>query len=364
MKILDRYLLSRYLGSFFFIVLLFSMLAVVIDFSDKIEDFIAHDGPSRSEIIFDYYLNFIPHINGLLFPLYTLIAVIFFTSRLAGLSEFVAMIGSGVNFYRLLWPYFLGAAIITTLHYFGNHYLFPQSNRTRVDFENTYVWKHNYEGPTENIHMFINPLEEVYIQYYNRRDSTGRKFMLTRYDSSNTKRISTLSAKRMELLEAPNHWRFRNIYRRYINSKGKESLLFEEELDTILPNLKTTDLVRRDNLKDAMTTNEIIEFIESEQEKGKGIPLSFAVERYRRTADPFTSFVLTFIGFAVASRKMRGGMGWHLVIGIGLGGVYIFMSKFSATFAISGGFPPMLAVWIPNILFSAVAALLIFKAQK
>ena len=363
LKILDRYILARYLGSFFFIVLLFSMLAVVIDFSDKIEDFIAKDGPSRYEIIFDYYLNFIPHINGLLFPLYTLIAVIFFTSRMAGLSEFIAMIGNGVNFYRLLWPYFLGACVITVLHWFGNHYLFPQSNRTRVEFENTYVWKHNFEGPSENIHLFINPGEEVYIQYYNRRDSSGRQFILTQYDSTRTRRLRSIVAKRIELIESPNTWRLRNYYIR--ETEGiRENLHFGEQMDTVLTNLKTLDLVRRDNLKDAMTTDEIVEFINEEQAKGKGVPLSFAVERYRRSADPFTSFVLTFIGFAVASRKMRGGMGWHLVIGVGLGGIYIFMTKFSATFAINGGFPPLLAVWIPNILFGLVAAFLIAKAQK
>lgn len=362
LKILDRYILRKYLGTFFFIVLLFSMLATVIDFAEKVEDFVGKkDGPTWGEIFGDYYLNFIPFINSLLFPLYTLITVIFFTSRLAGGSEIIGMIGSGVNFYRLLVPYLLAASLIAGIHYVGNHYLFPNSSKVRVRFENTYIWKNNFNSPSENIHFMLDARTEVYIQHFNRQDSTGRNFWLMHYDSTGTRRPTTLIAKTIKS-KGGNKWQIKDYRVRTVEDMT-ERLHTARSLDTTF-NFVVGDLVRRDNYHQAMTTAELDEYIAKERSRGMFDPILYEVEKHRRTADPFTNIILTVIGLSIASRKTRGGMGWHLVIGVLISAVFIFMTKFASTFATNAGFAPLLAMWIPNILFSFVAAYMLLKAQK
>ncbi len=365
MKILDWYILKRFLGSFFFILLLFSMLSVVIDASEKVEDFVAEDGPVAHEIIFDYYLNFIPFINGLLFPLYCLIGVIFFTSRLAANSEFIAMIGNGVNFYRLLVPYLAGALIIAGIHFLGNHYVFPISNQTRTKFENTYIWKHNFEGKSSHFHAACSPQEEFYLQGFNRYDSSGTGLAWIQYDTTGL-RVSVLNANRITLIKQPNRWRLSGIKKRTMLDPMTYDIMTmppQHFLDTTLC-LYVDDLVKRDNKKDNMTTPVLIDYINKQKAKGVGGTLKFEVERYRRSADPFSIIILTIIGFSIASRKMRGGMAWHLVIGALVCGVYIFIGKFTTTFSTNGGLPPVIGTWIPNIVFTFVAIYMLSKAQK
>jgi lipopolysaccharide export system permease protein len=361
LKTLDKYILKKYLGTFFFIVLMFSMLALVIDFAEKVEDFVGPKAPTWGQIFGDYYLNFIPFINSLLFPLYTLITVIFFTSRLAGNSEIIGMLGNGVNFYRILVPYLVGALVITTLHFLGNHYVFPQASKTRVAFENTYIWKNNFNSPTENIHFMLDEKTEVYIQVFSRSDSIGRNVWLMRYDSTGISRPHTIIAKSLKAMGG-NRWQFKDYRIRTVNGM-EETLVRNSLLDTTLA-FSVSDLVRRDNYHQAMTTDELIAYIDKERERGMTNPIIYEVERYRRSADPFTNIILTIIGLSIASRKTRGGMGWHLVIGLLISGVFIFMTKFSTTFATNAGFTPVVAMWIPNILFSFVAVFMLIKAQK
>jgi lipopolysaccharide export system permease protein len=362
LKILDRYILKKFLGTFFFIVILMAMLAVVVDFAEKIEDFAKPDGPKSSEIIFDYYLNFMPYITSLLFPLYALIAVIYFTSRLAANSEIIAMIGNGINFYRLLYPYMIGAFIISGIHFCANHFVFPVANKSRTKFENTYIWKHNFQGPTDNIHIFSAKNEEIYIQHYSRSDSTAHNFSLMRYDNSGLNRFFTLNAQRVKLIKYPNKWRMFNYNIRYVNGIN-EKIVKGSQMDTVI-NLKSADLAIRDNLKDAMSSGELVKYVKEEKSKGSGMVVPFQVEYYRRTADPFSIIVLTIIGLAISSRKMRGGMGWHLVLGMLISALYIFMGKFSMTFSTHAGLPPFIGAWVPNIIFSVVAIYLLLKAQK
>lgn len=362
LKILDRYILKKFLGSFFFIVILMAMLAVVVDFAEKIEDFAKPDGPKYSEIIFDYYLNFMPYITSLLFPLYALIAVIYFTSRLAANSEIIAMIGNGINFYRLLYPYLIGACIIAGIHFLANHFVFPMANKSRTKFENTYIWKHNFQGPTDNIHLFSGKNEEIYIQHYSRSDSTGHNFSLTRYDNTGLNRNFILDAQRVKLIKYPNTWRIFNYNIRYVNGIN-ERLVKGSQMDTTI-NLKSADLAKRDNMKDAMSSKELVKYVAEEKSKGSGMVVPFQVEYYRRTADPFSIIVLTIIGLSISSRKMRGGMGWHLVLGMLISALYIFMGKFSMTFSTHAGLPPIIGAWVPNIIFGIVAIYMLFKAQK
>ena len=365
-KILDKYILKRYLGSFFFIVLLFSMLSVVVDAAEKIEDFLEEGGPTPGEVFIDYYLNFIPYINSLIFPLYNLIAVIFFTSRLAANSEFIAMIGNGVNHYRLLLPYVIGATFIASIHYYGNHYLIPQSNVTRTTFENTYIWKHNYVGKSSHFHAAVSPTEEFYLQGFSRYDSTGSQFAWIQHDSSGMYRKSVLTAAKIRLMQAPNTWRLSGIRKRTKMNDYQDAIELkvpQAYVDTAI-GLYISDLIKRDNSKDNMTTDALIQHINKQKDRGLGGTLIFEVERHRRTADPFSIFILTLIGFSIASRKMRGGMAWHLVLGVLLCAVYIFMAKFSTTFSINGTLPPIIGVWMPNVIFSFIAIFIIFKSKK
>lgn len=342
------------------------MLTVVIDAAEKIDNFLDEGGPTFYQVAFEYYLNFIPHITSLIFPLYNLIAVVFFTSRLAANSEFVAMIGSGVNHYRLLVPYFMGAMIIGGIHFYGNHYIIPQSNIARTTFENTYIYKHNYVGNSGNFHVAASPYEEFYLQAFNRYDSVGSQFAWIKHDSSRLKRTSVWTATTCRLIAPPNRWRLTGIRKRDKISEFKDNIVVlgpQMFIDTTLV-LSITDLVKRDNHKDNMTTDELIDFINKQKAKGTGGTLVFEVERYRRSADPFSVFILTIIGFSIASRKMRGGMAWHMVVGFAISAIYIFMTKFSITFAISGGLSPVMGVWLPNIVFALISFLMLLRAQK
>lgn len=362
LTILDKYILKKYLSTFFFIVILMGMLAVVVDFAEKVEDFTKPDSPSAKAIIFDYYLNFMPYITSLLFPLYALIAVIYFTSRMAANSEIIAIIGNGINFYRLLYPYMLGAVFIAGIHLYANHYIFPLANKTRTKFENIYIWKHNYQGTTDNIHLFSSKNEEIYIHHYSRNDSTGSDFSLMRYDSTGLQRPFILNAQRIKLIKYPNTWRLFNYHIRHVNGM-KEKLVKGNQMDTVL-NLKSADLAKRDNWKDGMLSTELVRYIAEEKAKGSGLIVPYLVEYYRRSADPFSILVLTIIGLAISSRKMRGGMGWHLVLGMIISALYIFMGKFSMTFSTHAGFPPLVGAWVPNIIFTIVAIYMLLKAQK
>lgn len=360
LKIIDRYILFRYLATFFFIILLMGMLTVVIDFSEKVDSLA--NGPKWTEVVFDYYLNFVPYISSMLFPLYALIAVIYFCSRLAANSEIIAIIGNGISFWRLLRPFMMGAAIIAGFHLYANHFIFPELNKGRTRFENTYIRKNNFDGPKDNIHLFVSSQEEIYIQHYNRKDSTGRNFALIRYDSNGVDRPYTLEAGRIKLIEYPNKWELINYHARQVDDM-EETIVKGAKMDTLLP-LSSADLARRKNLKDAMNSREIMEYIEQEKAKGLGSTTVFEVEYHRRSADPFSILILTLIGVSIAARKTRGGMGMHIVMGMLVCALYIFMSKFSMTFSTHGGLSPLLGVWTPNIIFTFVAFYLASKAQK
>ncbi len=359
-KTLDRYIIRKYLTTFFFTAMIFSLIAVVIDFSEKIDDFIEGDIPTGA-IFWDYYLNYVPFINGLLWPLYALITTIFFTSRMAYNSEIISMIGGGMSFYRLARPYLFSALVVAGIHYASNHYLIPRGNKARTAFENTYIWTNNYDNKTKDIHMFVDDSTKIYIRRYSLPDSTGHDFTIERLRPNNELQYK-LFAARVKWNGITGKWQVSNYRIRHIDGLT-ERLEHGVKMDTML-NFTPGDIERRDNLKEAMTTPEMKIFIEREKQRGSEYYDKFEVEVHRRSAEPFTIFILTLIGLSVASRKVRGGMGLHLALGAGLGGMYIFLSKFSTTFSTNAGLPPAIGVWIPNLIFIAVTLWLIWRAQK
>ena len=360
-KKIDQYIIRKYLSTFLYVALIFTQIAIVIDFSEKVEEFI--DEPvTVKQVLVDYYLNFVFWINGVLWPLYSLITVIFFTSRMAYNSEIISILGAGVSFRRMMVPYMLAASLIAGLHLLGNHIIIPIGNKTKLDFEHAYVWKESDEGKTRNVDMFIAPQEKVFVRYYRKKDTTAMDLRLERFEDNQLK--SYIKAKTAEWKGYPNHWELKNYEIRTFNGMDEELIVGREEtLDTSF-NLVPADFVRYNNQKEMMTTPELRKFIEDERQRGVNLTKVYQIEIYRRTADPFTILILTVIGMAVASRKVRGGMGLHLALGVAIGAIFIFLSRFSITFATSEALPALLGVWIPNIVFSAIALVLVLNAQK
>jgi lipopolysaccharide export system permease protein len=360
LTLLDRYIIRKYLGTFSFVVLIFSMIACVIDYSEKADAFKRHN-LKFGEIVSDYIIYFIPHINMLLLPLYALITVIFFTSRMAYNSEIIAIFNAGVSFKRLIRPYMVAAGLIASFHLFFNHILVPKANKERTDFEARYIDSNRDRGKTENVNMFVDPNTKVYIGYFRKNDSTARSFRIEHYDNNILK--SVLKAENANWLRAPNIWRLQNWQKRTFDGLKETIEVNTGAIDTAV-NVFPEDFVRYSNQNEIFTTAELQHEITKLVQRGTGNTKSYEIEISRRTADPFTIIILTLIGMSIAARKVRGGIGFHLALGIGLGAIFIFLSKFSVTFATQPNIPAYVGVWIPNIIFAGVAWYLVANAQK
>jgi lipopolysaccharide export system permease protein len=360
LTILDRYIIKKYLTTFGFVVLIVTLIACVIDVSEKIEEFTKNTMTKR-EIFLDYYLNFIPHINILLFPMYALIAVIFFTSRMASDSEVISMLNAGMSFKRLLRPYMIGAAVIASIHLLFNHFLVPMGNKTRLAFEHKYIATHQDKGKQENVHLFIDPNTEVFIRYFSKPDSSATDFRILKYVNGDIRTI--IKAQRAEWQGYPNKWKLRTIEKRTFDGLNETIQTNLPDLDTTI-NLTKDDFVRFINQNEMLTSSELMKEINKLTQRGMGNTKSYEIEVNRRTSEVFTIFILTLIGVALSGRKVRGGVGLHLALGISIGAIFAFLSKFSATFALSPDVSALVGVWIPNMIFGVVAWYLVSRAQS
>jgi lipopolysaccharide export system permease protein len=361
LSVFDRYIIRQYFLTFFFAAFLFTLIALAIDFSERVEKFIENALPVR-QVITEYYLNFIPWINGILWPLFVLIAVIFFTARMAKNSEVIAALGAGMSFTRFLRPYLLCGIVLSVVHYLGSHYFIPDGNKTFIRFDNTYIHPGNARTKTDNIHLFLSPDSRVFIRNYRSRDTSMREVYLERFERTELKTL--IKADKMQMLEPPNRWRLSDYeIRTFTGAHESIEVGRGQYLDTTL-NLEPRDFVRYINQSEMMNSREIREFIAYERSKGLGKAQRMESELHRRSADPFTILVLTVIGAAVAARKVRGGVGVHLASGISIGALYIILSRFAMTFASQLDIHPGLAIWLPNILFSSVAVALVLNAQR
>ena len=360
-KKLDQYIIKKFLSTFFFTVLIFSMISGIIDFSEKVEKFI-ESAITRKEIFIDYYPNFLLYIDGLLWPLFTLIAVIFFTSRMAYNSEIISIFNAGVSFQRLMRAYLIAATLIAGLHMVGNHYFIHKGNKTRLEIVHAYIWRDNDKGKTQDVHMFLYPDTKVYINYYRKRDSTARKFRLEKFEGNEL--VYLLKANTAEWVGPPNKWKLRNYEIRTFHGMEEELIIGNgKEIDTTLA-LTPEDFVDFKEQHTMMTTPELKAYIRNQKARGVGNTQKYEIELHRRTAEPFTIYILTIIGMSIAARKIRGGIGLHLAMGIGIGALYIFFSRFAIVFAAGQSIPILLGIWLPNIVFSTVAAFLVKNAQK
>jgi len=357
-KILDRYIIGKFLTTFFFALGLIILIAIVFDISEKIDDFLEKKAPLQS-IVFDYYFNFIPYFANLFSPLFIFIAVIFFTSKMSGQTEIVAILSSGVSFRRLLAPYMVVAALLAALSFYLNGYVIPHSNETRLAFENTYI-KNPYVLKTRNIHRQIYPGQFIYFESYNTIDKMGFRFS---YEEFKEGRLTyKLQSDRLVWDTIDGKWRAENFMIREISGM-KENIRKGMRFDTTF-SFTPEEFSRRENNIIAMDNFELNAYIKEKKMRGaEGLQFD-EVEKHRRISYPFATFILTLIDVSLSSRKVRGGIGLQIGAGILLSFTYIMFMQVSTTFATNGNVPAVIAVWIPNMVYMVIAAILIRNAPK
>ncbi len=359
LKIIDLYIIRKFLGTFFFSILIILSIAVVFDFSEKIDDFIENGAPFR-EVIFDYYMNFVPYFAVLFSSLFTFISVIFFTSKMAYNTEIIAILSNGVSFKRLLRPYMLSATIIALFAFVMSNFVIPNSNKIKLDFEEKYIHNRPVSFDRKNIHRQIRPGIFVYMESYSNISLTGYNFSLEEFEEGELK--SKLMADQIHWDSTKNKWTIRRYYIRDIEGL-KENIITGNKIDTTL-NMHPEDFSRRPNVVESMTIKELNDFIEESRMQGEVNITAYLIEKYRRFAFPFSTFILTIIGVAVSSKKVRGGIGAQLGAGLLISFSYILFMQFSSQFSIGGSIPPLFAVWLPNVIFAFVALFLYKLAPK
>lgn len=359
LKKLDLYIIKKLLGTFFFILMLLVLIAVVIDLSEKTDNFIKSEA-TVSMIMTEYYFNFIPHIAALLGPFFVLVAVVFFTSSLAAKSEIIAMTSGGVSFYRLLIPYIIGASILAGILFYANHYAVPNANKGRLAFEYDYLtsWKQSWFN---DIHRRIDENSFIYLKNFNFATNKGSRVSIERIENNTLE--SKLYAEQAAWNDSLKFWTF-TTYEQF-TFLGKDSILLVKgnSLDTII-DFSPEDIDFKISTKDAMTTPELKQFIKDLINAGQENVEYYYLELYRRTASIFSLIILTVIGYSLASRKVRGGLGIHIVTAIILAGLYELTAKFSTTYTTNSDLDAFWGIWIPNIIFMFIALLFIRLAQK
>jgi len=356
---LDRYIIKKFLGTFFFSIALIISISIVFDFSENIDEFIEKNAPTKA-IILDYYLNFIPYFANLFSPLFVFISVIFFTSKMASNTEIVAILASGVSFKRILRPYLIGAIFLAIASLYLNNFLIPKSNKNRLSFQYKYI-KDPFKNKDKNIHFQLDSNSFAYMSQFVAQTNVGTKFSLEKFDSKGNLEYKLMSDW-IQWDTSKNLWTIQNYYARFINGLN-EHIERGYKKDTVLKMLPA-DFKRRNSAAEMYDYFELNDEINLEKFKGSKKVVNYEIEKHKRLAFPFATIILTFIGVAIASRKVRGGIGLHLGIGLLISFSFILFMKFTQTFATNGGLHPILAMWLPNFFFGALALYLIKKAPK
>lgn len=351
-KILDWYIIKKFIGTYFFSILLIISIAIVFDINENLEKFAQYHPPLKV-IVFDYYANFVPYYTNLFSPLFVFIAVIFFTSKLAGNSEIISMLAAGVSFKRLMRPYMISCVIISLVTFYLGAYVIPHGTVIRQNFETIYKNKKRNTA-AENVQLQVGKGVIAYIQHYDNNIKRGYGFCLDKLEDK--KLVSHLTATEVQydtISDTKYNWKVYNWKIRTL--KGlKEHIVSGMEKDTVI-HMEPTDLVYSKGQQETLTSPQLKEYIEKQKERGSGNVVQYEVEYHKRIASSLASFILTTIGLSLSARKRKGGMGMYLGMGLALSFGYIMLQTISATFAIKGGLPAMLAAWIPNLIFTIVA---------
>ena len=351
-KRLDRYIIVKFIGTYFFAIFLIISIAIVFDFNENLSKFTEYHAPWKA-IVFDYYMNFVPYFANLFSPLFVFIAVIFFTSKMAGNSEVISILAAGVSFKRMLRPYMLSCVLISTLSFFLSAYVIPHGTVIRQNFESLY--KNNKKNmAAENVQLQVDKGVIAYMQHYDNVLKRGYGFCLDKFE--NKKLVSHLTAMEIQydtISDSKYHWKLQNWKIREMSGM-RERITNGMQRDTVIL-MEPIDLVYSKGQQETFTSPELLDYISKQINRGSSNVVQYQVEYHKRIATSFASFILTIIGASLSSRKRKGGMGLYLGLGLTLSFLYIMLQTVSATFAINAGTPPMLAAWMPNILFAVVA---------
>lgn len=349
---LDWYIIRKFIGTYIFSIVLIISIALVFDFNENLSKFTKYHAPWRA-IVFDYYANFIPYYSNLFSPLFVFIAVIFFTSKLAGNSEIIAMLSSGVSFRRLMRPYMISCVLIASVTFYLNSFVIPHGTVIRQNFESLYR-NSKKNTSAENVQLQVGKGTVAYIQHYDDRYKRGYGFSLDKFEGK--KLVSHMTAMEVQydtIADAKYHWKATNWKTRTLVGL-RERIVTGDVKDTVIL-MEPTDLVYSKGQQETFTSPELLDYISKQTSRGSGNVVQYEVEFHKRIAMSFSSFILTIIGLSLSARKRKGGMGLYLGIGLGLSFGYIMLQTVSSTFAINAGTPPVLAAWIPNLIFAFIA---------
>ena len=356
---LDLYIFRKFIVTFFLALILIIGIVIIFDISEKIDDFVAKEAPIKS-IIFDYYLNFIPYFMNMFSPMFIFITVIFFTSKMASNSEIVAILSCGVSFHRMMVPYLFTATLIAILSLCLNLFVIPESNKTRLQFEDKY-FKARFASVGRNVHYQTAPGEFVYAESFSAWNRTAYRFTIERIEDS--KLVSKISAESATYDTVNGTWRLKKYFIRDFNADMTDKIRSGRQLDTTLA-LSVKDFYLTENTVETLTYDELNELIDVQTLRGDANVKFALIEKNTRFALPFSAFILTIMGVALSSKKRRGGIGWNIGIGIALAFTYILFLRFSQMFVHTDTLPPGIALWLPNIVFAIIAGYLYRIAPK
>lgn len=360
MRIIDLYIIKKFLGTFIFMMLIIMSIAVIFDITEKIDDF--NKGATLDEIIFDYYLNFIMFYGNMFSAMIVFISTILFTSKMTSNTEVVAILTGGVSYKRIMLPFFIGATVVFAGSYAANHYIIPKTNVKRLSFENTYVGMGRRLADNQNIHRQVAPGELVYFENFSPERQTGHNFSYEVFDEDLTLR-SKLTGNYIRYDTATEIWKIDQYVLREIDRNGVETLSKGRRLDTAFV-FKPGELVPKLFSSEMMITPVLKEFIEAERLRGSSKLNIYKLELYKRTSWPFATYILILIAVSLSTKKNRGGLGLNMAIGIFICLIYVFLMQISSTFGSVGQISPMLAVWLPNIIFALLGVYLYLRAPK
>ena len=360
-KVLDWYIIRKFIGTYIYSIALIISISIVFDVNENLAKFSQYHAPLKA-VVFDYYANFVPYFANLFSPLFVFIAVIFFTSKLASNSEIISMLAAGVSFKRLMRPYMISCVLISTLSFFLSAYIIPHGTVIRQNFETMYKNKKKNTS-ADNVMLQVDRGVIAYIQHYDNTMKKGYGFSLDKFE--NKKLVSHMTAMEAQydtISDSKYHWTLSNWKVRELRGL-KEHITSGMKRDTVIQ-MEPTDLVYSKGQQETFTSPELKEYISKQMDRGSSNVVQYQVEYHKRIASSFASFILTTIGLSLSSRKRKGGMGMYLGIGLALSFGYIMLQTVSSTFAINANTPPIIAAWIPNIIFAIVAYFCYKKAPN
>jgi len=357
LKRIDTYIIMKFLGTYFFSISLILSIAVVFDLTEKLDNFFEHDAPLKA-IIFDYYLNFIPFYMNMFSPLFTFIAVIFFTSKMATNTEIIAILASGVSFRRLMLPYFLSAAVISSISFVVGGFIIPPANKKMLNFEDKYIRKFKTDN-ARNVQMEVEKGVIMYIERYEILNNTGYRFSLEKFDGKTL--VSRLTAQTISW-DSAYKWKITDYLQRDFHGM-RESISMGASKDTTIM-VQPEEFFITSQEAAQMNNIQLRRYLIKQKNRGIGNIQAFEDEYYKRYSMPLAAFIMSLIGVSLSSRKVRGGMGLHLGVGLALSSLYILFSTMSTTFSVSGEMSPFAAVWLPNVVFLIIGIYLYRTAPK